>query len=110
MILGNGQIGKTQMRRQLCREKYDDSIPSTHGIQVKQAELAKLPNALAPSTVPADLQLGRFSAMEAAGTAERKNLIPSENMGFWGTGYLSGHACVVHAIARHIPPALDAGV
>ncbi|HNP52424.1 MAG TPA: COR domain-containing protein, partial [Nitrosomonas nitrosa] len=37
MVLGNGQIGKTQICRQLRKEKYDDQITSTHGILVSSA-------------------------------------------------------------------------
>ncbi len=37
MVLGNGQIGKTQLCRRLCGEDFDDSIPSTHGVLVRQA-------------------------------------------------------------------------
>jgi internalin A len=40
MVLGNGQIGKTQICRRLCGEVYDPDIPSTHGVLVKQAVLA----------------------------------------------------------------------
>ncbi|MCA9029168.1 MAG: hypothetical protein KDA66_00090, partial [Planctomycetaceae bacterium] len=35
-VLGNGRIGKTQLVRQLFGEKYDESVPSTHGIQCRQ--------------------------------------------------------------------------
>lgn len=34
MILGNGRIGKTQLSRRLRGERYDDTISSTHGIDV----------------------------------------------------------------------------
>ncbi|TYP87784.1 MULTISPECIES: leucine-rich repeat domain-containing protein [Nitrosomonas] len=34
MVLGNGQIGKTQICRNLRGEKFDDQIPSTHGILI----------------------------------------------------------------------------
>ena len=37
MVLGNGQIGKTQICRRLCGESFDESIPSTHGVLVRQA-------------------------------------------------------------------------
>lgn len=38
MVLGNGQIGKTQLCRRLCGDDYDDSIPSTHGVLVRRSE------------------------------------------------------------------------
>ncbi|MCK8064613.1 COR domain-containing protein [Vibrio sp. 1CM7H] len=34
MLLGNGRIGKTQLARRLRGEVYDDTITSTHGIEV----------------------------------------------------------------------------
>ncbi|HCM0881055.1 COR domain-containing protein [Vibrio parahaemolyticus] len=34
MLLGNGRIGKTQLARRLRGKKYDDTIASTHGIEV----------------------------------------------------------------------------
>ncbi|SFG01605.1 internalin A, partial [Neptunomonas qingdaonensis] len=34
MLLGNGQIGKTQLVRRLRGKSFDESIPSTHGIQI----------------------------------------------------------------------------
>ena len=34
MILGNGRIGKTQLTRRLQGLPFDDTIPSTHGIQI----------------------------------------------------------------------------
>lgn len=34
MLLGNGRIGKTQLARQLRLETYDETVPSTHGIQL----------------------------------------------------------------------------
>jgi internalin A len=40
MILGNGRVGKTQICRRLRGEKYDDTQPSTDGIQVSSAPLA----------------------------------------------------------------------
>ena len=39
MILGNGRVGKTQICRRLKNEDYDESIPSTHGIQINSASL-----------------------------------------------------------------------
>ena len=40
MILGNGYAGKTQIVRRLRGEPFDPAVPSTHGIQVKEAKLA----------------------------------------------------------------------
>lgn len=39
LILGNGRLGKTQLRRRLFDESYDESIPSTHGVQVVTHDL-----------------------------------------------------------------------
>jgi internalin A len=39
IVLGNGRVGKTQICRRLRNEPYDDTQPSTHGIQVTSAEL-----------------------------------------------------------------------
>lgn len=35
ILLGNGRIGKTQLARRLVGESYDPTIPSTHGIQIR---------------------------------------------------------------------------
>ncbi|MEL6316714.1 MAG: COR domain-containing protein, partial [Pseudomonadota bacterium] len=48
MILGNGQIGKTQLKRHLCGEPFQVA-PSTHGVEIA---LAPLP-ADAPEAAPA---------------------------------------------------------
>ena len=34
LLLGNGRIGKTQIRRRLAGEDFDEDVPSTHGISV----------------------------------------------------------------------------
>ncbi len=34
-ILGNGRVGKTQLRRRLTGQSYDESVISTHGIEVE---------------------------------------------------------------------------
>ncbi len=49
MILGNGRVGKTQICRRLRGESFDESVPSTHGIQVSSVPLA--PQADAPVTL-----------------------------------------------------------
>ena len=41
MILGNGQIGKTQLARRLCGEDFDETVETTHGIQIRKAQLFK---------------------------------------------------------------------
>lgn len=38
LILGNGQVGKTQVRGALFGREFDGSIPSTHGIQIETNE------------------------------------------------------------------------
>ena len=35
MLLGNGTVGKTQLRRRLHSLDFDPTIPSTHGVQVQ---------------------------------------------------------------------------
>ena len=40
LILGNGRIGKTQIRRRLMGREFDPSIPSTHGIGIEELQLA----------------------------------------------------------------------
>jgi internalin A len=39
MVLGNGQIGKTQLCRALRSESFDKTVPSTHGVLVTSASL-----------------------------------------------------------------------
>ena len=41
MVLGNGYVGKTQIRRRLGGEDFDATVPSTHGITVASATLRK---------------------------------------------------------------------
>ena len=43
MILGNGRVGKTQLCRRLRGEPYDETVPSTHGIEISSAPLARAP-------------------------------------------------------------------
>jgi internalin A len=40
IVLGNGQVGKTQICRRLRGEEYDGRVPSTHGVVVTSALLA----------------------------------------------------------------------
>ena len=44
MILGNGRVGKTQISRRLRGDCFDETAPSTHGVQLGPASLA--PDAL----------------------------------------------------------------
>ncbi|MBU2071526.1 MAG: TIR domain-containing protein [Gammaproteobacteria bacterium] len=39
MLLGNGRIGKTQLARRLRQEAFDETVPSTHGIQIHKFHL-----------------------------------------------------------------------
>ncbi|MDR6982241.1 internalin A [Rheinheimera pacifica] len=39
MLLGNGRIGKTQLARRLRQETFDETVPSTHGIQLHKFHL-----------------------------------------------------------------------
>ncbi|MCI4666211.1 MAG: hypothetical protein MRY74_15980 [Neomegalonema sp.] len=41
MILGNGQIGKTQLRRALCGRPYDESVKTTHGVEIEATTLPR---------------------------------------------------------------------
>ena len=41
-VLGNGTAGKTQICRALMGERYDNTVPSTHGIQVRDLSMAGL--------------------------------------------------------------------
>lgn len=41
MLLGNGRIGKTQLARKLRGDAFDESVPSTHGIQIHRFQLPK---------------------------------------------------------------------
>ena len=40
MILGNGRVGKTQLRRRLSGLPFDERIPSTHGVEIVGASLS----------------------------------------------------------------------
>ena len=39
MLLGNGRVGKTQICRRLRGQAYDETVPSTHGVQVWSTRL-----------------------------------------------------------------------
>jgi internalin A len=39
ILLGNGRVGKTQLCRRFRDQPYDESIPSTHGVQIWRKEL-----------------------------------------------------------------------
>lgn len=45
MILGNGRIGKTQMRRRLSGLDFDERVPSTHGVEIVSTDLPLAANA-----------------------------------------------------------------
>jgi internalin A len=38
-LLGNGTVGKTQLRRRLCGLGFDPSVPSTHGVEIQRFAL-----------------------------------------------------------------------
>jgi internalin A len=38
-LLGNGGVGKTQLRRRLCGLGFDSSVPSTHGVEIQRFAL-----------------------------------------------------------------------
>lgn len=56
LILGNGRVGKTQIARWLAGEPYDDSIETTHGIQLGRATL--------PGEPALDLQVWDFGGQD----------------------------------------------
>ncbi|HEX4495338.1 MAG TPA: COR domain-containing protein [Thermoanaerobaculia bacterium] len=39
ILLGNGRVGKTQLCRRFRSEPFDDSVPSTHGVQIWREKL-----------------------------------------------------------------------
>src|SRR4029077_6610543 len=39
ILLGNGRVGKTQLCRRFRDQPFDESIPSTHGVQIWRKEL-----------------------------------------------------------------------
>jgi internalin A len=39
ILLGNGRVGKTQLCRRFRGEPFDQSVPSTHGVQIWREEL-----------------------------------------------------------------------
>lgn len=43
MIIGNGQVGKTQLRRSLEGVSYDDKVATTHGLEITPAKLGARP-------------------------------------------------------------------
>ena len=49
MLLGNGRVGKTQIRRRLCDEPFEVDANSTHGIQIRSMVLSSH-DASSPST------------------------------------------------------------
>ncbi|WP_197489976.1 COR domain-containing protein [Rheinheimera sp. SA_1] len=58
MLLGNGRIGKTQLARRLRGEGFDESVHSTHGIQLHSVSWQQLfQDKLAVEPSDADLQL-----------------------------------------------------
>jgi internalin A len=40
ILLGNGRVGKTQLCRRFRSQPFDESVPSTHGVQIWREELA----------------------------------------------------------------------
>ena len=53
-VLGNGRAGKTQICRALLGEAYDETVPSTHGVQVGQLPIS------VPGLPPGDEVLARL--------------------------------------------------
>src|SRR5262249_31058171 len=39
ILLGNGRVGKTQLCRLFRGQPFDESVPSTHGVQIWREEL-----------------------------------------------------------------------
>ena len=83
MILGNGRVGKTQLCRRLRGERYDETVPSTHGIEISSAPLVR-----APGEAPmATLRIWDFGGQD-----------------------IYRHARPVPEVARHLPAGVDARV
>ncbi|MEM9839625.1 MAG: COR domain-containing protein [Pseudomonadota bacterium] len=38
-VLGNGSVGKTQLTRLLCGLKFDENVPTTHGVDIIRQEI-----------------------------------------------------------------------
>ncbi|MEO1274842.1 MAG: COR domain-containing protein, partial [Pseudomonadota bacterium] len=88
MILGNGQIGKTQLRRRLVGDPYDPKVKSTHGAELDEA---LLPDAggVAPRKPPSMLR----RALEFLGPAPEPQGTPLKIWDFGGQDiYLGTHA------------------
>jgi len=64
MILGNGQIGKTQLRRQLCGEDYDESVKTTHGVDIALAELPAATSGSRAGDDPTPLKIWDFGGQD----------------------------------------------
>ena len=54
LLVGQGGVGKTQLLRRLMGEDFDNSIPTTHGIEVRKLELAH------PEEKDVDMQLNAW--------------------------------------------------
>ncbi|MBI1188201.1 MAG: hypothetical protein GC206_12880 [Alphaproteobacteria bacterium] len=63
MILGNGRIGKTQMRRRLTGRDFDSSEPSTHGVEIVSTSLPPAADA-PPGTEATPLQIWDFGGQD----------------------------------------------
>ena len=63
MILGNGRVGKTQLRRRLANLPYDETVESTHGVEIISINLP--PASDAPTgTPPTPLKVWDFGGQD----------------------------------------------
>lgn len=63
-VLGNGRVGKTQICRRLKGERFDDSIPSTHGISLGQTRLIEGDVEADPPQQAVDLRFWDFGGQD----------------------------------------------
>ncbi|GAB1436067.1 leucine-rich repeat domain-containing protein [Sphaerotilus sulfidivorans] len=63
-VLGNGRVGKTQICRRLKGERFDASIPSTHGISLGQTRLIEGDTEADPPEQAVDLRFWDFGGQD----------------------------------------------
>ena len=63
-VLGNGRVGKTQICRRLKGERFDASIPSTHGISLGQTRLIEGDTEADPPEPAVDLRFWDFGGQD----------------------------------------------
>ena len=63
-ILGNGGVGKTQLCRRLSDDKFDTSVPTTHGINLGQFNLLEGDTEADPPEYPVNLNFWDFGGQD----------------------------------------------